>query len=378
MKIQLNEQILNVKSSSIRNFNDYARSVGANVILTLGEPDFPTPEIIKDECKLALDNNMTKYGPTPGLIDLRTKICEFEKKLNNVTYTPDQVLITAGSTEAITASLFSMINPGDEVIIPMPAFPMYREIVEFARGKVVVINTTENHFQLSKEMLAKAITPKTKCIMFASPNNPTGAILNQDSLKNIYDAVKDKPIYVLCDDVYNQIIYDKKAPGFTQFQDIKEQIIVCQSFSKPYAMPGWRCGYLIADRAFIEQATKIHQYMIVGQNTFVQPAMKKALDFDPIEMVNSYKARRDYLYDRLVKMGMDVELPDGAFYMYPSIKKYGLTSLDFCKRLANEYKVALIPGSCFETDEFIRISYCVDMDSIKKACDALEKLIKTL
>lgn len=379
MKIQLSKQILSVKQSSIRDFNDYARKVGANLIMTLGEPDFNTPDCIKNACVDALVNkNMTKYGPTPGLMDLRVKICYFEYKLNGIKYLPEQVLVTAGSTEAITASLFTMLNPDDEVIIPMPAFPMYREIVEFARGKVVVIDTTKNNFQISKEMLDNAITPKTKCIMFASPNNPNGVLLSQESLNNIYNAVKDKPIYVLSDAVYNQIIYSPKKPGFEQFSDISDQIITCQSFSKPYAMPGWRAGYLIADAAFIKEATKIHQYMIVGLNTFIQPAMSVALDYSPQEMIDSYKIRRDYLYDRLVKMGFEVDLPDGAFYMFPSIKKFKISSYDFCRKLAEDYKVAIIPGACFEAEGYVRLSYCVDMEVIKSACDRIAEYIKTL
>lgn len=379
MKISLNEEILKVNESEIRKFNTYARSVGANIILTLGEPDFPTPEVVKEECKKALDKNMTYYGPTPGFLDLREQVCKFEKNYNNATYTPDQVLITAGCSESLTASIFTMINPGDEVIIFMPSFPMYREIVEFAKGKVIPLDLTKSNFQVTKEMLLDVITPKTKCIFFASPNNPTGAILTQESYKNIYECVKDKPIFVLSDEVYNQIIYSKHEYGLSQYEGIKDQLIVCQSFSKPYAMPGWRCGYMIGSPDFIKQATKIHQYMLVGLNTFIQPAMIKALEFSPKEMVDTYKKRRDYLYKRLVDMGFEVNLPEGAFYMFPSIKKFGLKSYEFCQRLANEYKVAIIPGCCFEySDDYVRISYCVSMDTIKACCDCLEKFIKTL
>lgn len=378
MNISLNKQILKVETSEIRQFNDYARSVGANIILTLGEPDFNTPETIKNAAIDALNGNMTKYGPTPGLINLREKICDFEKKYNNYDCKPNEVLITHGSTEGLTAAFFTMLNPGDEVIVPMPAFPMYRQIIEFAGGIVKAIDTTKTKFQITKEQLKNTITNKTKAIILTSPNNPTGLMYSDETLKNIYDCVKDLPIFIICDDVYNQIIFEEKRLGFIKYKDLKDRIIVCQSYSKSYAMPGWRCGYMIANEEFISHATKIHQYMIVGLNTFLQPAMIEALNYDPKDMVESYKKRRDYIYDRLIKMNLEVEKPEGAFYIFPSIKKFNIDSTTFCSKFAKEYKVAIIPGHCFEADDYIRLSFCVDFETIKIACDRLEEFIKTL
>lgn len=377
MNIKLNEQIKLVETSKIRQFNDYAQSVGANLILTLGQPDFNTPDSVKKACINSLNQNMTKYGPTPGLLSTRKAVCEFEKRKNNLDYVPDEVIITHGSTEALTAAIFTMTNPGDEFIVPIPAYPMYRQIINFAKGKVVTIDTTANNFQISKETLDKAITSKTKAIIITSPNNPTGAILDDQSLANIYNAIKNKPIYLISDDVYNQIIYTK-ASFMCKYKDLKPQMIICQSLSKPYAMPGWRCGYMLAPMNFITEALKIHQYMLVGENTFIQPAMEEALLFDPKEMIESYKIRRDYVCNRLINMGLILNIPEGAFYVFPSIKKFGIDSWTFCKMLALKYKVAIIPGICFEADDYIRISYCVDMDTIKKALDALESFIKEL
>lgn len=378
MNIELNQRILEVETSEIREFNDYARSVGADVILTLGEPDFFTPDNISQKAIEALQNHQTKYGPTPGFLEVRKKICEFEKKFNQFDCTPEQILLTNGSTEGLTSAFFTMLNPGDEVIIPIPAYPMYRQMVEFMGGKVVTIETTKHHFQITKEDLEKAITPKTKAIVLTSPNNPTGSIYSDETLENIYQAVKGKPIFVICDDVYNQIVYGERKIGFVRYQDVKDQILVCQSFSKSYAMPGWRCGYLIGPKKFIEQAVKVHQYMIVALNTFVQPAMIEALDYDSSSMVKSYQKRRDYIYQRLINMGLEVDKPDGAFYIFPSIQKFGLTSTEFCSRFAKEYKVAIIPGHCFEADDYIRLSYCVDFKTIETACNRLEKFIKEL
>ena len=378
MKLNYNEQILKVTESEIRKFNDYARANNAEYYLTLGEPDFYTPEVIVEATEKAMNEHKTKYGPTPGNLSLRKKICEFENKFNNVIYNPEEVIITQGSTEAITSALFTILNPDDEVIIPIPAYPMYREIVTYQKAKVVTLDTSNNNFQISKEMINSVITDKTKCIILTSPNNPTGTILSDESLNNIHDAIKDKGIFVMCDDVYNQIVYTERKPGFVRFQDMKDRIVVCQSYSKSYAMPGWRCGYMLASEEFIFHAKKIHQYMIVALNTFIQDGMEVALDIDNQYMIDSYKERRDYVYNRLVNMGLDVVLPDGAFYIFPSIEKLGISSMDFCKRLVKDYKVAIIPGFCFEQDKYIRISYCVAMDVIKIACDKIEKFVNVL
>ncbi|MDE5867997.1 MAG: aminotransferase class I/II-fold pyridoxal phosphate-dependent enzyme, partial [Anaeroplasmataceae bacterium] len=362
MELVYNEQILKVRQSEIREFNDYAKSVGANIILTLGEPDFDTPEMITKEAILALEKHQTKYGPTLGFQSLREKIAQFETTKHNYPTTVDEVIITHGSTEGLTTALFTILNPDDEVIIPTPAYPMYRQIVEFCKAKVVTIDTTSSNFQITKKALQNAITDKTKAIILTSPNNPTGSIYSDETYEIIHELLYNKPIFVICDEVYNQINYTSSTIGFTRYQDMKDRIIICQSYSKSYAMPGWRCGYLIASKDFCKQAMKIHQYMIVALNTFIQPAMEKALEFDSKEMVKSYQTRRDYVYNRLTQMGLDVMLPDGAFYIFPSIEKYHLSSMEFCKMFAEKYKVAIIPGCCFEADQYIRISYCVDFE----------------
>ncbi len=378
MNIELNHNILKVEPSEIREFNDYTRSVGANVIMTLGEPDFNTPDEISQKAIDALQNHQTKYGPTPGFLSLRTKIAEFESKKHLYPCTEQEILVTHGSTEALTSCLFTMLNAGDEVIIPIPAYPMYRQIIEFMGAKVVTIDTTKTDFQITKEALLKAISPKTKALILTSPNNPTGSIYSDECYEMIHEIIKNKPIFVICDDVYNQIVYTKYRPGFTRFLDMKDQIIVCQSYSKSYAMPGWRCGYMIANEEFIQQTAKIHQYMIVALNTFIQPAMIEALDYDSSTMVATYQKRRDYIYDRLIQMGLEVKKPEGAFYIFPSIKKFHISSTEFCSRFAKEYKVAIIPGHCFEADDYVRLSYCVDFETIKTACDRLEEFLKEL
>ena len=372
MKELLNKDVLQVETSPIRAFNQYAVDNNASLFLTLGEPDFPTPTPIKEAGIESLNNNQTRYSSAQGSLKLREAICAFEKKTNHVSYSPEEVMITVGSTEAISTALATLLNPGEEVIILQPAFPLYRQLIQMNSGVCVPIDTSTNQFQLSAEMLAAAITDNTKAIIINSPNNPTGTILNASSLEVIYEAVKKHQLFVICDDVYSQLIFTEQPDQLTKYQDIRSYIITCQSFSKPYAMTGWRIGYLMADWAFIEEALKIHQYVLSCVNTFIQDAAVAALDYNVEEMLNSYRLRRDYVYNRLKDMNMDVELPDGTFYILPSIKKYGLTSYEFCKKLVLEQGVALIPGSYFEADDYVRISFCVDMKVLEAAMDKLE------
>lgn len=378
MKKYMNKRVLDAQLSGIRTFNQRAMSIKDSLLLTLGEPDFPTPEEIKLEVNKALDKDMTHYAQTIGNIDLVEKISLYEKEYNNVSYDLDEIIVTNGSTEAITASLFSVINEGDEVIIPIPAFGLYESSLKLAGAKYVPLDTSINNFQISKEMLDNVITDKTKAIVITSPNNPTGTIYTYETLKNIYNAVKDKPIFVICDDCYEQLVYQERVPSFSNFKEIKNQIIVTKSFSKSYAMTGWRVGYILACKEVIEEIVKYHQFMVTTVNTFIQPACIKALDYNPSSMVLSYKDRRDYVYKRLVDMGFDVVKPEGAFYIFPSIKKFNMSSYDFCLNLLNKYHVALIPGIYFGVEGYIRISYCVKMDVIEEALNRLEKFIKEL
>ncbi len=379
MSIKLNENIQKIETSLIRRFNDMAVKQNAELFLTLGEPAFNTPDSVKKACVDALYQNKTHYGPNTGIKELREKVSEFEKRVNNLNYTPDEVMITNGSTEALTCALFTILNPGDEVIIPTPAFLLYEMIITYVGAKAVYMDMSENDFQISKKMLDEYVTDKTKAIILTSPNNPSGTIFNSDTLENVRAAVKGKDIFVICDECYNQLVFtDKKPRSFCHFSDMRDRIIVCQSFSKPYAMTGWRLGYMMAPEYIIKHAMKAHQFMTVSAGTFVQYAGIAALDFDPSEFVAVYKKRRDYVYDRLVKMGFDVIKPDATFYIFPSVKKFGLDSYEFCKRLLEEQSVVIIPGVAFGSEGNVRISFCVDDDVLVKALDRLEIFVKSL
>lgn len=379
MSIKLNENIQKIETSLIRRFNDMAVRQNAELFLTLGEPAFNTPDSVKQACVDALFQNKTHYGPNTGIKELREKVSEFEKRKNNLDYTPDEVMITNGSTEALTCALFTILNPGDEVIIPTPAFLLYEMIITYTGAKAVYMDMSANDFQISKKMLDEYITDKTKAIILTSPNNPSGTIFNTDTLENVRAAVKDRDIFVICDECYNQLVFtDEKPKSFCNFSDMRDRIIVCQSFSKPYAMTGWRLGYMMAPEYIIKHAMKAHQFMTVSAGTFVQYAGIAALDFDPSQFVAVYKKRRDYVYDRLVKMGFDVIKPDATFYIFPSVRKFGLDSYEFCKRLLEEQSVVIIPGVAFGSEGNVRISFCVDDDVLVKALDRIEIFVKNL
>ena len=379
MAVTLNENIQKIETSLIRRFNDMAVKQNAELFLTLGEPAFDTPASVKEACVKALYENKTHYGPNTGIKELREAVAEFERKKNHLDYTADEVMITNGSTEALTATLFTLLNPGDEVIIPTPAFLLYEMIITYTGAKAVFMDMSENDFQISKEMLSKHLTDKTKAIILTSPNNPSGTIFNEETLKTVHDAVKNRDIFVICDECYNQLVYTKEQPkSFCHFKDLRDKIIVCQSFSKPYAMTGWRLGYMMAPEYIIKHAMKAHQFMTVSAGTFIQYAGIEALNFDPSEFREVYRRRRDYVYDRLVKMGFDVVKPDGTFYIFPSIKKFGLSSYEFCERLLKEQSVVIIPGIAFGSEGNVRISFCVDDKVIEKALDRLEVFVKGL
>jgi len=378
MNEMLNTRLSDVQEILIRKFSQMAIAAGAKHVLTLGEPNFDTPEAMKIEAIKALEAGKTSYGTSYGNVDFREKIKDFEKRVNQVHYDISEIMITQGSTEGLTAALLTMLNPGDEVITLAPTYPLYKNVVALAGAKIVPIDISNNNFQVNSEMLESAITDKTKVIIITSPNNPTGTILTDESLEVIYEAVKKHKFFVISDEVYNQIVYTERRLGFSKFQDIRDYIIVCQSLSKPYAMCGWRIGYMLAPLWFMKEVMKIHQYMVVAVNTFIQDGGLAALDYDVTPMVESYRERRDYVIGRLNDMGLDFPSPDGAFYIFVSIKEFGIDSWDFCERLVHAQSVALVPGICFDADEHIRISYCVGMETLANGMNGLERFVKSL
>lgn len=378
MRDCLNQAVYGAKRSAIREFSKMAAATPGCLRLTLGEPDFDTPKAVSDELFTAAKNKETHYIDNNGTLSLRQKIVAFEKQKNGVNYTADEVIVTGGATEALFVALFGILNPDDEVIVPTPAFVLYEEIIKLCRGKFIPLDTEPDGFQIRSDKLGVLITDKTKAIVLNTPNNPTGTVYDDESLKAVYDAVQGKPIFVICDDVYRQLIYTEKYKSFTEFAELKEQILLVQSFSKPYAMTGWRVGYLLSDQSVKERLELVHQFLLVSAPSLFQRACEKALETDVSEFVNTYRKRRDYVLKRLNTMGLQVIPPQGAFYVFPSVKEFELTDAEFCTRLIGEEGLALTPGFCFGGAGYVRISYCYDDQTLADGMDRLERFVQKL
>ena len=374
--IPLNSNLSNLKRSQIRVYTNLARQVDDCVMLTIGEPDLDTPESVKQAAVAALAANQTHYAPNQGTLALRTAVAEFETARGNVV-TPDQVLVTIGACHALFTALFGILNPGEEVIVPTPGFGLYETIATIAGAKTVPLDIAATGFQIDKDALAAAITPRTKAIIVNSPCNPTGAVFNQESMAIIKEAVLGKPIFVISDNVYNQLSY-VNCPDLTTDPDLKDQLILCQSFSKPYAMTGWRVGYLTCPDYVMDRLLLLSAAEITAVPTFLQEACVTALQEDTAPMREIYRKRRDYVCGRLREMGLTFPEPEGAFYVFVDISRFGIPSGEFCARMIREAKVACVPGACFGAEGYLRISYCTGDEELKKGMDRLEQFIRQL
>lgn len=378
MRESLNQAVFSLKRSAIREFSRMAKETPGCIALTLGEPDFDTPLPVREQAKISLDNHETHYIENNGSADLRRAIAQYESSKHGFECTQDQVIVTAGATEALFVSLLGVLNPGDEVIIPTPAFVLYEEIVKLCRGVVVHMDTAPDGFQITAENLSRCITERTKAIVLNSPNNPTGAVLDAKSLENVRKAVSGRSIFVICDDVYRELVYTDGYHSFTEYSELRDQILLVQSFSKPWAMTGWRVGYLIASSEIKERLELVHQFMVVSTPAPFQKAAVRALEYDPVELKETYRLRRAYMLSRLVAMGLEVTEPQGAFYMFPSITRFGIDSATFCRRIIAEAGLAATPGFCFGAEGYIRLTYCYSDEQLKEGLDRLESFIRKL
>ena len=375
--IPLNQNLNALKRSMIRVYTNMAREIPDCAMLTIGEPDFDTPEAIKTAAMAALNAGQTHYAPNQGTAALRKAVAEYETARGN-TVTAEQVLITVGATQALYTAFLGILNPGEEVIVPTPGFGLYESLATVAGARVVPLDVTKTGFQITKEALEAAITPRTKAILINSPCNPTGVVLSKESLANVKAAVLGRPIFVICDNVYNRLTYGETCPDLTLDPELKEQLILCQSFSKPWAMTGWRVGYLTCPDYVMERLLLLSAATIAAVPTFLQEAAVAALQEDPTPMKEVYRKRREYVCRRLRDMGLFFPEPEGAFYVFPNIEKYGLDSAEFCTRMIREGKVAAVPGSCFGAEGYIRLSYCYSDEELKKGLDRMEAFIRIL
>lgn len=385
MRNFLSQKALQIKPSGIRKFFDIVSEMKDAISLGVGEPDFDTPWHIRDEGIYAFERGKTFYTSNAGLKDLRCEISNYIKKDQGVVYNPDnEILVTVGGSEAIDIGLRAVINPGDEVIIPQPSYVSYEPCAILADAVPVIVNLkAENEFRLTAEELSNAITDKTKVLVLPYPNNPTGAIMEREDLEAIAKVIIEKDILVMSDEIYSALTYKGKHVSIVSLPEMKERTILINGFSKAYAMTGWRLGYACGSKEIIKQMTKIHQFAIMCAPTTSQYAAIEALkngDADVLEMRQAYNQRRRYLIDAFKKMGLECFEPYGAFYVFPSIKEFGMTSEEFATKFLTEEKVAVVPGTAFgECGEgYLRISYAYSLETLKIAIKRLENFISRL
>ena len=387
MRNPVADKIVNIKPSGIRKFFDLVAEMNDKSVISLGvgEPDFDTPWHVREEGIYSLEKGRTFYTSNSGLLELRKEICNYLKRSQGVSYDPvNETIITVGGSEAIDIGIRAMCNPGDEVIIPQPSYVSYEPCAVLAGAVPVIINLkAENEFRLTAEELKAAITPKTKILILPFPNNPTGSIMEKSDLEAIRDVIVENDIYVMSDEIYAELTYKDKHISIASLPGMKERTILINGFSKAYAMTGWRLGYACGPEVIIKQMTKIHQYCIMCAPTTSQYAAIEALkngDKDVEEMRESYNQRRRFLMNAFREMKVECFEPFGAFYIFPCIKEFGMTSEEFAARFLEEEKVAAVPGTAFgdSGEGFLRISYAYSMDQLREAMKRFARFVEKL
>ena len=387
MRNPLSETIVNIKPSGIRKFFDLVSEMNDKdaISLGVGEPDFDTPWHIRDEGIYSLERGRTFYTSNAGLKELKEEIANYLRRRVHVDYDDrHEVLVTVGGSEAIDMAMRVMLNPGEEVLIPQPSYVSYEPCTIMAGGKPVIIELkAENEFRLTPEELLEHITDKTKLLVLPFPNNPTGAIMEQKDLEAIAKVIIEKDLYVLSDEIYSELTYKEDHVSIASIPGMQERTILINGFSKAYAMTGWRLGYACGPRKIIEQMTKLHQYAIMCAPTTSQYAAVEALrngDDDVAMMREAYNQRRRYLVHAFKEMGLECFEPYGAFYIFPCIKEFGMTSEEFASRFLMEEKVAVVPGTAFGDcgEGFLRISYAYSLENLKEALGRMQKFIDRL
>lgn len=385
MRNPIADKVVGIQPSGIRKFFDIVSEMDDVISLGVGEPDFDTPWHVRDEGIYALEKGRTFYTSNAGLKELRVEICKYLKRRCNIEYSPDlETLVTVGGSEAIDLAMRAMLNPGDEVLIPQPSFVSYLPCVVLADGVPKVINLKEeNEFRLTKQELLDGITEKTKILVLPFPNNPTGAVMSRKDLEEIAEVIIEKDLFVLSDEIYSELTFNGDHVSIASLPGMRERTITINGFSKAYAMTGWRLGYVCAPEEITAQMTKIHQFAIMCAPTNSQYAAIEAMnngDGDVAEMREAYNGRRRYLMHAFKEMGLPCFEPFGAFYVFPCIKEFGMTSEEFATRLLEEEKVAVVPGSAFGDcgEGYLRISYAYSLEDLKVALKHLERFITKL
>ena len=385
MRNAISKKIEGIQPSGIRKFFDVVREMPDAISLGVGEPDFDTPYSVREEGIYALEKGRTFYTSNAGLKELRQEISRYLMRKYSLDYDADnEIMVTVGGSEAIDVALRCMVDPGDEVLIPTPCYVSYLPCAVMADAVPKMIELkAENQFKLTRQELIDSITDKTKILMLAFPNNPTGAIMTREELEELVPVIIEHDLYVISDEIYSELTYDNKHCSIASLPGMKERTVTINGFSKAFAMTGWRLGYACAPKEIMKQMIKLHQFAIMCAPTNSQFAAVEALrncDDDVDRMVEAYNQRRRFLLNSFKEMGIDCFEPFGAFYVFPSIAKFGMTSEEFANRLLREQKLAVVPGTAFgECGEgFVRISYAYSIENLKQGMDRIRKFIESL
>jgi aminotransferase len=381
MEELINKRVKEIQISGIRKFYNMTLKYPDVISLTLGQPDFNTPEHVKEAGIKAINANKTKYTENPGLLELRKEISKYIKLKYGMDYDPyNEIIVTNGASEGIDSTLRTILDEGSEVILPGPVYPGYEPIIKMCGAVPKYIDTRKNNFKITAEDIGKNITSKTRCIILPYPSNPTGAVLTKDEVQKIADVLRDREIFVLSDEIYSELVYDRNHFSIASIPGMKEKTIVINGLSKSHSMTGWRIGFILGPSYLTKHIVKVHQYNATCASSISQYAALEAVkngSDDPLAMKNEYKKRRDYIFNRLINMGFEVAKPDGAFYIFPSISKFNLSSFEFASKLLEKQRVAVVPGDAFSSygEGYIRLSFACSMDTLNEALNRIERFI---
>jgi aminotransferase len=375
----IHSRVKNIEISGIRKFFNMVADHPDLISLTIGQPDFPTPEHVKEAGQEAIAANFTAYTHNAGFLELRQAACRFVAEKYGLSYEPDEVIATVGASQALDITFRTILEEGTEVILPGPVYPGYEPLIQLCGAKPIYIDTRANGFRLSAELIAPYLNERTRCIVLPYPSNPTGVTLSEQALQEIAELVKGRPIWIVSDEIYSELVYHGRHHSIAKW--LRDQTIVINGLSKSHSMTGWRIGFVFAPSFVTKHMIKVHQYSVSCTSSVSQKAALAALTAginDAEAMRNQYKQRMEYTYDRLVRMGLQVEKPDGAFYLFPSIASFGLSSFDFALDVVHKAGVALVPGSAFSKygEGYVRLSYAYSLDVLKEGLNRLERYIK--
>jgi aminotransferase len=376
----VNQKVRDIEISGIRKFFNLVADTEDMISLTIGQPDFPTPQHVKEAGKRAIDADFTGYTHNAGMIGLRKAAADFVEKKYNLNYDPDtEIIVTTGASEAIDVAFRTILSEGTEVILPGPVYPGYEPIIRMCGAVPVIADVRDNQFRFTVGIIKKYVTERTRCIVLPYPSNPTGVSLNEIELREIAEYIKEKDIIILADEIYSELVYGHAHTSIAAF--IKEKTIVINGLSKSHSMTGWRIGLLFAPEYIAKHILKVHQYNVTCANSIAQAAAVEALTAgidDPLPMKKEYETRRDYVFNRLANMDFEVIKPDGAFYFFVKIPaRFQLNSFDFALRLVNEAKVAVVPGSAFSEfgEGYFRLSFAYSLNSLEQGLNRIEQFI---